>query len=162
MARRRPTQLSQRQVEALTLRAAGATYEQIGRALRTNRGNAWRLVQRALPPLERSEDELRLELFRIDQALMSIWPQVRQGDLQAVQTFARLTETRARVRSRFYEQRNASVVVNNYNQLNTQGVLVIKGETKEEYIQGLRQARGELPPPHENGSRELPAPSTDE
>jgi hypothetical protein len=83
----------------------GAVHEQIGRALKTNRGNAWRLVQRALPPLERSEHELQLELFRIDQALMSIWPQVRQGELQAVQTFARPTETRSRVRSRFYEQR---------------------------------------------------------
>jgi transcriptional regulator len=80
MPRRRPAQLSQRQVEALSLRAAGATYEQIGRALKANRGNAWRLVQRALPPLERSEHELQLELFRIDQAPMSIWPQVRQGE----------------------------------------------------------------------------------
>jgi orotate phosphoribosyltransferase-like protein len=162
MAGKRNYVLTAKQQEALQLRAAGASYGQIASVLGVNKGNAYRMVQRALPARELHDEEVRLDLLRLDQALMAITPQVRAGDLEAVNTMLRLTEVRARIRSKAYEQHQAGVVVQNFNQLSTQGVLVIKGDTKEEYIAGLRQARGELPPPTPNGNGELPAPDTDE
>jgi hypothetical protein len=78
--------------------------------------------------------------------------------LAAVNTFVKLTDVRERLRARWY-MRGPGVVVNQettMNQINTsQGVLVIQGDTTENYIEGLRRARGEqaaLPaPPTTNG-----------
>jgi hypothetical protein len=57
-----------REARALELRLAGATYEQIGRALGTNRSRAYRIVQRALDRLVRepAEQVRQLELARLD------------------------------------------------------------------------------------------------
>jgi hypothetical protein len=143
-----------RQNEALALRAAGASYQQIGDALGMNKGTAYRLVQRALPSREPDEQELQLDLVRLDQALMSIWPQVRQGDLAAVNTFVKLTDVRERLRARWY-MRGPSMVINQettLKQVHADGVIVIEGQTSEEYIAGLRAARGESDQPA------LPAP----
>jgi hypothetical protein len=149
---------TKRQQEALSLRAAGASYSQIADALGISKATAHRLVQRGLPDREPDEQELQLDLVRLDQALVSIWPQVRKGDLAAVNTFVKLTDVRERLRARWY-MRGPGVVVNQettMNQINTsQGVLVIQGDTTENYIEGLRRARGEqaaLPaPPTTNG-----------
>ena len=146
---------SNRQSEALALRASGASYQQIADALGISKATSYRLVQRGLPDREPDERELQLDLVRLDQALMAIWPQVRTGDLAAVNTFVKLTDVRERLRARWY-MRGPATVVNQQqtlnNQVHTEGVLVIKGETSEEYIAGLRAARGEteqpaLPPP---------------
>jgi hypothetical protein len=145
---------SNRQSEALALRASGASYQQIADALGISKATSYRLVQRGLPDREPDERELQLDLVRLDQALMAIWPQVLTGDLAAVNTFVKLTDVRERLRARWY-MRGPVTVVNQQqtlnNQVHTEGVLVIKGETSE-YIAGLRAARGEteqsaLPPP---------------
>ena len=138
-----------RQNEALALRAAGASYQQIGDALGINKATAYRMIQRALPAREPDERELQLDLMRLDQALMAIWPQVRSGDLAAVNTMIKLTDVRERLRARWY-MRGPATVVNQettVKQVHADGVLVIQGQNSEEYIAGLRAARGELPPP---------------
>ena len=151
MARKR----TDRSNEALALRAAGASYQQIGDALGINKATAYRMIQRALPAREADERELQLDLVRLDQALMAIWPQVRSGDLAAVNTFVKLTDVRERLRARWY-MRGPGVVVNQQTTVRSdKGVLVIEGETKESYIAGLRAARGELPQPEQKA---LPAP----
>jgi hypothetical protein len=83
---------------------------------------------------------------------MSIWPQVRSGDLDAVQTYLKLVDTRERLRQRYYLRRPDVLVTNQTTNLSAPGVIVIRGRTSEEYIAGLRAARGEaeqpaLPPP---------------
>jgi hypothetical protein len=154
MGRPKRTTLSRRQLEALQLRAAGATYQQIGEVLKTNKGNAYRLVRDALPKREPSDEELRLDLFRLDQALMGLTPAIKQGDPEAVSLLIRVIETRARLRSKYYERHAAQVTVNQYNQqTNTDAVLVVQGD-KQSYIEGLRRVRGEveqpaLPPPRQ-------------
>jgi hypothetical protein len=40
---------------------------------------------------------LKLELYRLDQALLGIWPAVRQGDVAAVHAFVRISEHRMRL-----------------------------------------------------------------
>jgi hypothetical protein len=150
MGRPKRTTLSQRQLEALQLRAAGATYQQIGDVLKTNKGNAYRLVRDALPKREPSDQELRLDLFRLDQALMGLTPAIKQGDPEAISLLIRVIETRARLRSRYYERHAAQVTVNNHlQQTSSEHVLVIQGQDKQSYIEGLRRARGELPEPVE-------------
>ena len=74
---------------------------------------------------------------------MAIWPAVKQGDLNAINTMLKLTDVRERIRSRFY-LRGPNVVVNQQqtNISSDQGVLVIEGESKESYIAGLRAVRG--------------------
>jgi Homeodomain-like domain len=145
---------SNRQSEALALRAAGASYQQIADTLGIAKATAHRLVQRGLPDREPDEQELQLDLVRLDQALMAIWPQVRTGDLAAVNTFVKLTDVRERLRARWY-MRGPNVVVNTQTNVSSdQGVLVIQGDTKESYIAGLRRARGEqaaLPAPDRSG-----------
>jgi hypothetical protein len=157
----RPKPLTPRQQEAVSLKLAGASYRQIADALGSNPGTVYRLVKNALPAREESEEELRWELARLDQVQMSIWPQVRSGDLQAVTTWLKLVDVRERVRQRYY-LRGPEVVVNNSqtNISSDQGVLVIQGQTKDEYIAGLRAARGELPPNGSPPRGELPAPQS--
>lgn len=131
----------------MQLRAAGATYQQIGDVLKTNKGNAYRLVRDALPKREPSDEELRLDLFRLDQALMGLTPAIKEGDPEAVSLLIRVIETRARLRSKYYERHAAQVTVNQYHrQTNNDAVLVVQGD-KQSYINALRAMRGETEQP---------------
>jgi len=115
--------------------------------LKTNKGNAYRLVRDALPKREPSDEELRLDLFRLDQALMGLTPAIKQGDPEAISLLIRVIETRARLRSKYYERHAAQVTLNQHiQQTSSEHVLVVQGD-KQSYIEGLRRARGELPPP---------------
>lgn len=83
---RRTTQ-TEKQRRALALRTTGASYEQIAQAMgyRTRAG-AWVAVQEALrKTLQEPADEVRkLELARLDRWLLTIWPQIQAGSLEAL------------------------------------------------------------------------------
>ena len=78
---------TEKQRQALQMRLAGASYEQVAAALHyRTRGGAWRAVQEALrKTLQEPADEVRkLELARLDSWLLSITPQIRSGSLEAL------------------------------------------------------------------------------
>lgn len=84
---------------ALELHLAGASYSEIMRALQyTDRSGARRAVKRGLAargPLERQpRDALETAVARLDAMLTSVWPQVRRGDLGAIDRVLRIEERR--------------------------------------------------------------------
>ena len=91
--------IAEKQRQALELRKAGATYDQIAQTLGyTNRGNAYHLVHDALAMItrEQAEDVLTLELERLDGMLLALWPKAKRGDHYAVDRVLKLMERRAR------------------------------------------------------------------
>ena len=90
-----------RDIEALDLRIAGASFEEINRKLNFGgRQNAHRAVHRRLAQMsaecEERAAELRLmECMRLDVALAAIMPKVRNADYQAIDRMIRIQERRA-------------------------------------------------------------------
>lgn len=93
----RAGQQSARRVEALSLRLAGLTYEQIGERLGISKEGARNLINRTLQQAENlAAAELReLETARLDRAQAAIWTRVLEGDLRAVDTFLRISRRRS-------------------------------------------------------------------
>jgi hypothetical protein len=102
----------QRRAIAVGLRTRGATYAQIEQVLRSqyahllpphyNIRRAYEDVSRALVEIrhqlaEDVETVRRLELERLDELQLSIWPAAQAGDLAAIHTVLRLMERRARL-----------------------------------------------------------------
>jgi hypothetical protein len=87
--------------QALDLRKAGASYDQIARQLGYfNRGGAFKAVARGLDTVkhlmvESAEDVRSLELTRLDALLLGIWQAATSGDVQAVTAALRIAERRA-------------------------------------------------------------------
>lgn len=97
--KRRAEYHAQRRVEALSLRLAGLSYEQIGDRLGISEMGAYDMVKRAL---ERSEnpnvEEMRqIENLRLDRAQAAIWPDVLKGDQRAISTYLSISSARARI-----------------------------------------------------------------
>ena len=91
---------SWRQARAVELALAGRSYDQIAHEVGyTNRGNAWRAVQRALRDRVVADvDELReVELARLDALQAAAWPLAEAGDLAAIDSVLRVMDKRARL-----------------------------------------------------------------
>jgi len=89
----------QREARALQLRKAGASFEQIGRALGVSTPRAWRIFQRALDRVvaDPLEDLRRLETLRLDALLMVMWPHAMAGKGWAVDRCLAIMQRRARL-----------------------------------------------------------------
>lgn len=92
-------------LEALQLRKAGMSYEQIARAM-TERGmkisssGAHKAVSRALDELvnqvaEEAKEVRALELARLDQLQLAAWERAMAGDTASIETIRRLMGRRA-------------------------------------------------------------------
>lgn len=90
---------TERQAKALELRKAGETYETIGKAIGTNASGAWEVVYRALLRVvkEPGEAVLKLELSRLDALARACWGPAIEGDYQAIATWLRIAERRAKL-----------------------------------------------------------------
>jgi len=91
---------SWRRSEAIRLKTAGCTYEQIAEHLGyANRGTVHRIVQQALDVREvESVDELRrLELDRLDALHASLWPLAMGGHVPSVLALIRIVDLRTRL-----------------------------------------------------------------
>lgn len=91
-----------REREALELRKAGASYDQIGQKLDVSRDTARAIVMKAMQSIksecEESAEEIRdLELARIDSMLLGLWEKARRGDVAAVDRVLRLQDRRAKL-----------------------------------------------------------------
>ena len=91
----------ERERVAMELRKAGATYQQIGAQMGVSEVTAYRVIRRAVERLNKLVgDEAtgmrRLELERLDQIMLSIWPHVKRGNLQAIDRALKCMERRSR------------------------------------------------------------------
>lgn len=85
---------------ALELRASGASYMQIGRALSVSKPRAFRIVRKALDELlehcrETAERVRQLELHRLDRYRLALDP--RRTDPRTVDTLIRISERVAKL-----------------------------------------------------------------
>lgn len=96
--KRRQRDMAKR-MEALSLRLAGLSYAQIGEKLGIDPKTVIDLVNRTLTVAEnQAVEELReIENARLDRAQASIWTQVLEGNLAAVDSFLRLSQRRAKM-----------------------------------------------------------------
>lgn len=86
--------------QAVELRKAGATFEEIAEALGySNKGTAYRAVEQALREAVREPalQLIELEVQRLDLMLRALWPQVVSGKLGAVDRALRIAERRSRL-----------------------------------------------------------------
>lgn len=92
----------ERRQTAFELRKNGVTYRQIGQRLGVSETQAFKDVQAVVArlkelELEGLEDYRRLELERLDTALVAIVLQVRNGHLGAIDRWIRLSESRRKL-----------------------------------------------------------------
>lgn len=85
--------------QCLELRVAGATLEEIGRAVDLHKSNVSRRIKAALAsiPAEQAESLRSMENQRLDRMQKAIWNQVRQGHLGAIDRAVRISERRSRL-----------------------------------------------------------------
>lgn len=96
---RRKQKEEARRSQALSLRQAGLTFEQIGDRLGISSIAANALITRALElhPAQNVDQFRALENARLDRAQAAIWAQVLEGDLKAVDTYLRISQARRRM-----------------------------------------------------------------
>lgn len=87
--------------EALELRKAGATYQQIADKLGISHAGAALCVSRAMEALrldikETAEQVLELELDRLDSMLLGLWDAARRGNTAAIDRVLKIQDRRAR------------------------------------------------------------------
>ena len=90
----------QQMIQALELRAAGASFRQIGEALSVSKPRAFRIVRKALDELvQRCQDTAervrQLELYRLDRIRLSLDP--KKGDPRVADTLIRISERVAKL-----------------------------------------------------------------
>lgn len=86
--------------KALQLRKGGASYEAIARQVGyANKGGAHRAVMQELQelPKDAAQDVMALELERLDQLLLALWPAAMKGHVRSAETVIRLMERRAKL-----------------------------------------------------------------
>ncbi len=91
---------AEKRKKALQLRKGGASYDAIARQVGyANRGGAHRAVTQELRelPKDDAEDVLALEVERLDQLLMALWPAAMKGNVRSAETVIRLMERRAKL-----------------------------------------------------------------
>ena len=96
----RRVQAHERHLQALALRKAGATYQEIAKHLGyAHAKGAYTAVASALrATLREPADEVReLEVARLDSALLAVWRRVQVGDDKAIDRLLRISERRAKL-----------------------------------------------------------------
>jgi len=95
----RRAQAAVKQAEALKLRQAGASYEQIARQVGyQSAGGAWRALRKALERLhnrESAEEVRQLELSRLDRLILAVWKNAIDGNGDAIDRVLRIMKRRA-------------------------------------------------------------------
>lgn len=86
----------------MQLRTAGATYRQIGQALGTSHESARKDVMAGLAEMRKelvkqTQAYLALELQRLELPLLKLLPQVNIGNVQAIDQWRKLSESRRRL-----------------------------------------------------------------
>jgi hypothetical protein len=96
----RAIEAARKKADALKMREAGATLQQIGdKHYRGDRSNAHRAITEALAEqaAENVEEVRKLENARLDAMLLGLWKNATRGDHQATGAVIRIMERRAKL-----------------------------------------------------------------
>jgi hypothetical protein len=101
---------AEREREAIVLRTAGLSYEEIGQRLGyRDRSGAKKAVERGLSRwMREADEELRaIMLERLERLVCRLWPRIDhpKPDLKAIDTFLRVTDLEARLSGAFAPRR---------------------------------------------------------
>lgn len=97
---RQKVEAAERQAQAMQLKLAGATYEEIATALGySSKQAAWRSVQRAREDMLRdpAEELVKQEADRLDRLQRALWTDAIKGNQGAVDRVLRVMERRAKL-----------------------------------------------------------------
>lgn len=88
-----------KETQILALRASGASWAEVGRALGMDRSNAHKVGMRALARehSEAADDLRRTESERLDRMQKALWLDATNGDRTAIDRVLRIMERRARL-----------------------------------------------------------------
>jgi DNA-binding CsgD family transcriptional regulator len=88
-----------RRAEALTLRMAGLSDEQIAERMNMTESGARQLIERTLTRAVNQSvaQDRQLENLRLDRAQAAIWPDVLKGDLKAINTYLKISSERSKL-----------------------------------------------------------------
>lgn len=128
--------------KAFELRKSGAPYERIAEALgyknaSTAEAAARRVMKQAYSG--DAEELLALELARLDQMLMVLWPKVREGSFQAMDRVLKVMQQRQQYVLGLAPKNGTT----NVNVDSASGVVIVGGSSGD-YVQGLQAARAAL------------------
>lgn len=89
----------ERDAEALRMRAAGFSYDDIAKRVGfSNRGSAWRAVERAQADVPVADPEaVALEQSRLDMLQRALMSKALQGDVPSVLAVLKISDQRARL-----------------------------------------------------------------
>jgi hypothetical protein len=149
-------EVEQRQERAVEMRSLGLSYGQIAEALGySNRSSAQDAVLRYIERqgFEPSNVVVSNELRKLDRMENLLWRQIMNGDVSHIPVVLRIMEMRARYTGldNFIQKNFAETTVNVVGGVvavqNGQqpGVLVISGQSEQEYVSKLAQATGITP-----------------
>ena len=93
---------TERRLQALELRKAGANYRRIGAQLGVSEAQAYKDVQGELQRIQAEASDLAadvrtLELERLDALTLALWPSARQGKEGAIDRVLRVMERRSKL-----------------------------------------------------------------
>ena len=100
MSRQKVSKTTAKALQALKLRAAGYTYQQIAEKLGySSKSGAHSAVMRQLQqiPAENLEQVRSLELDRLDSLQQGLWPEAFRGNTKSVEAFLKVMAHRARI-----------------------------------------------------------------
>lgn len=92
-------------------RLAGYSFEEIARAVGyQHKSGAWKAYKRAMErrsdPVDAGanvrEDEINLELLRLDEMQAALWPRAQRGDLAAHDRILKIMDRRDKLRHRYH------------------------------------------------------------
>jgi DNA-binding CsgD family transcriptional regulator len=85
--------------QALELRKAGATFDEIADALGMSKNGVWKAVTRALKSMtaEPAEELRSLEVARLDTMQRGLWNDARKGKVAAVDRVIKISERRSKL-----------------------------------------------------------------
>lgn len=106
MSRPSAAEVRDREDRVVQFRLAGMNFDAIAKAVGfRDRSAAWKaysraMTRRAVPEGGSREDEIALEVARLDQMQAQIWPRANRGDLAAMDRVLKIMERRDRLAAR--------------------------------------------------------------
>lgn len=145
LSMRRSQQESVRRQQALAMRMAGASLEQIGERLGIAPNTASKLINTTLESVitHDVEQQRALENARLDRAQAAIWNDVVTGDLKALRSFLAISAHRAKINGLFAPtkielamsiRQEMESALTNLETMISQGLTVISGEVLHDAV----------------------------
>ena len=142
----RAIQAAERRAQALELRKAGATYQEIADALGYSApAGAEKAVKRGIELLgmEAAKDVVLMDLARLDEFQKRCTAELRgKGDLSQIDRIMRIMQMRHNLLGITAESYREAVAKQAGTSITNNGVMIVQGTTERDYVAGLMRTVG--------------------